>query len=134
MTSETLQAQAPTKTQRWAFLAVISGGLFLIGVDNSILYTALPLLREQLAATETQALWIINAYPFPFFYSLHAPAEVADNFSAGVHHAIDGDAARASLDTAYINVLIIALVCAVAAALISSYLFRGNPKGANNAH
>src|SRR5699024_9719766 len=63
MTSETLQAQAPTKTQRWAFLAVISGGLFLIGVDNSILYTALPLLREQLAATETQALWIINAYP-----------------------------------------------------------------------
>lgn len=71
---------------------------------------------------------------FPFFYSLHAPAEVADNFSAGVHHAIYGDAARASLDTAYINVLVIALVCAVVAALISSYLFRGNPKGANNAH
>lgn len=53
----------PTRTQRWTFLAVISGGLFLIGVDNSILYTALPALREQLQATEFQALWIINAYP-----------------------------------------------------------------------
>ena len=35
----------------------------MIGVDNSILYTALPELRGQLGATETQALWIINAYP-----------------------------------------------------------------------
>lgn len=53
----------PTASQRWTFLAVISAGLFLIGVDNSILYTALPVLREELQATELQGLWIINAYP-----------------------------------------------------------------------
>lgn len=35
----------------------------MIGIDNSILYTALPELREQLQMTETQGLWIINAYP-----------------------------------------------------------------------
>ena len=52
-----------TPAQRWIFLAVISLGLLMIGVDNSILYTALPELRAQLGATETQALWIINAYP-----------------------------------------------------------------------
>ena len=52
-----------TPSQRWAFLLVISLGLLLIGVDNSILYTALPQLRAQLGASETQALWIINAYP-----------------------------------------------------------------------
>ncbi|MDO5498562.1 MAG: MFS transporter [Propionibacteriaceae bacterium] len=52
-----------TPLQRWTFLVVISLGLLMIGVDNSILYTALPQLREQLAATETQGLWIINAYP-----------------------------------------------------------------------
>lgn len=52
-----------TPFQRWSFLAVISLGLLMIGVDNSILYTALPALREQLGTTETQGLWIINAYP-----------------------------------------------------------------------
>ena len=51
-----------TPAQRWTFLLVISLGLLMIGVDNSILYTALPELREQLGATDTQALWIINAY------------------------------------------------------------------------
>lgn len=53
----------PPASQRWTFLGVISAGLFLIGVDNSILYTALPVLREELQATELQGLWIINAYP-----------------------------------------------------------------------
>ncbi|MCZ9309825.1 MFS transporter [Corynebacterium uberis] len=49
--------------RRWIFLAVISTGLFLLGVDNSILFTALPQLQELLGATDLQALWIINAYP-----------------------------------------------------------------------
>ncbi|MDO4928131.1 MAG: MFS transporter [Corynebacterium sp.] len=48
---------------RWFFLLVISLGLFMVSADNSILYTALPELREQLSASDTQALWIINAYP-----------------------------------------------------------------------
>lgn len=52
-----------TPAQRWLFLIVISLGLLVVGLDNSILYTALPELRSQLGATETQALWIINAYP-----------------------------------------------------------------------
>lgn len=34
----------------------------MIGLDNSILYTALPELSEQLHATSLQQLWIINAY------------------------------------------------------------------------
>ncbi|MFC6147693.1 MFS transporter [Corynebacterium nasicanis] len=51
-----------TPAQRWTFLLVISLGLLMVGLDNSILYTALPELRAQLGATDTQALWIINAY------------------------------------------------------------------------
>ena len=42
--------------RRWALLAVISSGLPLIGIDNSILYTALPTLRRELGATAHQAL------------------------------------------------------------------------------
>ena len=34
----------------------------MVGLDNSILYTALPRLSEQLHATETQQLWIVNTY------------------------------------------------------------------------
>ena len=52
-----------TPGQRWTFFAVISLGLLMIGLDNSILYTALPELNEQLHTTPTQGLWIINAYP-----------------------------------------------------------------------
>lgn len=52
-----------TPRQRWTFLAVISAALFLVGADNSILYTALPELRDQLGTTPLQGLWIINAYP-----------------------------------------------------------------------
>ena len=50
-------------TRRWTFFGVVSLGLLMIGLDNSILYTALPELSEQLHATSLQQLWIINAYP-----------------------------------------------------------------------
>lgn len=52
-----------TRRQRWTLLATVSIGLLLITLDNSILYTALPLLTEELGATGSQTLWIINAYP-----------------------------------------------------------------------
>ena len=48
---------------RWAFLLVISLGLFIVAADNSILYVALPTLRSELHTTHQQGLWIINAYP-----------------------------------------------------------------------
>ncbi|QYH20502.1 MFS transporter [Corynebacterium aquatimens] len=35
----------------------------MISLDNSILYTALPVLSQQLGANPGQSLWIINAYP-----------------------------------------------------------------------
>lgn len=52
-----------TKAQRWGFFAVVSLGLLMIGLDNSILYTALPALEHSYSATPEQGLWIINAYP-----------------------------------------------------------------------
>ena len=55
-------AAASTAAQRWSFCAVISLGLLMVGLDNSILYTALPQLSQQLHTTDTQQLWIINAY------------------------------------------------------------------------
>ena len=44
-------------------LAIVSSALLLITLDNTVLYTALPRLTEDLEATTSQSLWIINAYP-----------------------------------------------------------------------
>ncbi|WP_288750045.1 MFS transporter [uncultured Corynebacterium sp.] len=52
-----------TPAQRWGFFAVVSLGLLMIGLDNSILYTALPALERSLGAGPSEGLWIINAYP-----------------------------------------------------------------------
>ena len=53
----------PANPNRWPFFVVVSLGLLMVALDNSILYTALPALDEQLGATASQSLWIINAYP-----------------------------------------------------------------------
>jgi MFS transporter, DHA2 family, multidrug resistance protein len=50
------------KQNRWLVLAIVSSALFLIVVDMTVLYTALPTLTHDLAATAAQKLWIVNAY------------------------------------------------------------------------
>lgn len=48
---------------RWLVLTIVSSALFLIVIDMTVLYTALPRLTQDLAATANQKLWIVNAYP-----------------------------------------------------------------------
>lgn len=48
---------------RWLVLAVVSSALLLIVIDMTVLYTALPRLTHDLAATASEKLWIVNAYP-----------------------------------------------------------------------
>ena len=49
--------------RRWLTLAIATTGLFLICVDLTVLYIALPLLTEDLGADSSAKLWILNAYP-----------------------------------------------------------------------
>lgn len=48
---------------RWLVLAIVSSALFLIVIDMTVLYIALPRLTHDLAASASEKLWIINAYP-----------------------------------------------------------------------
>lgn len=48
---------------RWVLLAILSTALFLITIDVTVLYTALPTLTVQLGASASEKLWIVNAYP-----------------------------------------------------------------------
>lgn len=47
---------------RWLTLAVVSTALFLIVIDMTVLYTALPSLAKALQTTASEKLWILNAY------------------------------------------------------------------------
>ena len=51
-----------TPPSPWLVLAIVSIALFLIVVDMTILYTALPRLAHDLQATALDKLWIVNAY------------------------------------------------------------------------
>ncbi len=51
------------RQNRWLVLAIVSSALFLIIIDMTVLYTALPRLTHDLGATAAEKLWIVNAYP-----------------------------------------------------------------------
>lgn len=68
-----------SKSQRWSLLATLAGALLLITLDNSVLYTALPTLTEDLGANSMQALWIINAYPLVMAGLLLGAGTLGDN-------------------------------------------------------
>ena len=48
--------------RKWITLVIVSMALLLIVVDMTVLYTALPTLTHDLAASASAKLWIINAY------------------------------------------------------------------------
>ncbi|MFC3630380.1 MFS transporter [Paracoccus angustae] len=51
-----------TARSPWLVLAIVSSALFLIVIDMTVLYTALPTLTRDLDASATDKLWIVNAY------------------------------------------------------------------------
>ncbi|KAF7597989.1 MAG: MFS transporter [Candidatus Dactylopiibacterium carminicum] len=53
----------PATGNRWLVLVIVSVALFLIVIDMTVLYTALPRLTHDLAASAAEKLWIVNTYP-----------------------------------------------------------------------
>lgn len=51
-----------SKFQRWLILVIVSSALFLIVIDMTVLYAALPRLTYDLQASTSDKLWIVNAY------------------------------------------------------------------------
>ncbi|TLP73115.1 MFS transporter [Nesterenkonia sphaerica] len=66
--------------QRWTVLGIVSSALLLIALDNTILYTALPILSNELSATNSQQLWIINGYPLTMAGLLLGSGALGDRF------------------------------------------------------
>src|SRR5262249_21730700 len=60
----TLNARAvASDPRRWLVLGITASGLLLICIDITVLFVALPALTQALEATNSERLWILNAYP-----------------------------------------------------------------------
>src|SRR5260370_3889681 len=67
MRRDVLPVQRPVGyDRRWWVLAVLCLSLLIIGIDNTILYVALPTLSRTLHATNSQVQWIVYAYVLVF--------------------------------------------------------------------
>ncbi|MEX2031820.1 MAG: DHA2 family efflux MFS transporter permease subunit, partial [Dehalococcoidia bacterium] len=66
--------------RRWWALGVLSLGLVLIGLDNTILNVALPTLVRELGATNSQLQWIVDSYVLVFAGLLLTAGSLGDRF------------------------------------------------------
>ena len=75
----TAAGQGMTPKARWA-LAITSIAVFMVTLDNLVVTTAIPVLREDLHATLSGLQWTVNAYTLTFAVLLLTGAALGDRF------------------------------------------------------
>jgi hypothetical protein len=68
-----------TPKARWA-LAITSVAVFMVTLDNLVVTTAIPVLREDLHASLSGLQWTVNAYTLTFAVLLLTGAALGDRF------------------------------------------------------
>src|SRR5689334_13967282 len=63
-----------------ATFLITSLGLFMVSLDNLVVTTALPVIRESLGASLSQLEWTVNAYTLTFAVLLLTGAALGDRF------------------------------------------------------
>src|SRR4051812_41171168 len=71
--------QGMTPKARWA-LAITSLAVFMVTLDNLVVTTAIPVLREDLHASLSGLQWTVNAYTLTFAVLLLTGAALGDRF------------------------------------------------------
>ena len=69
-----------TSPTRWLVLAVMSLGIFLILVDNTIVNTALPAISRELGASTSTLQWVIDSYTLVLAGLLLLGGTIGDRF------------------------------------------------------
>jgi EmrB/QacA subfamily drug resistance transporter len=83
MTQQTaVQAAGRDRARRatLATFAITSLALFMVSLDNLVVTTALPVIRESLGASLSQLEWTVNAYTLTFAVLLLTGAALGDRF------------------------------------------------------
>lgn len=73
-------ALTSARAHRWGVLALLSGCLALIALDNTIVNVALPKLQEDLDATSAELQWIVDAYSVLFAGTLLLAGSLGDRY------------------------------------------------------
>src|SRR3954454_1014592 len=68
------------KTHMWWTFAITSVALFMVALDNLVVTTALPVIRQDLHSGLSGLEWTVNAYTLPFAVLLLTGAPRGDRF------------------------------------------------------
>src|SRR3954451_5350931 len=68
------------KTTMWWTFAITSVALFMVTLDNLVVTTALPVIRQDLHAGLSGLEWTVNAYTLTFAVLLITGATLGDRF------------------------------------------------------
>src|SRR6187549_977710 len=74
------QEQAAARRLAIATFAISSIALFMTSLDNLVVITALPVIKESLGASLSQLEWTVNAYTLTFAVLLLTGAALGDRF------------------------------------------------------
>ena len=70
----------PTSRRRWAILLVLAGSQMLVQLDATIINTALPAIKRAFEMSESQSLWVADAYMVIFGGLLLLAGALGDRF------------------------------------------------------
>lgn len=71
---------APVSRRRWAILLVLAGSQMLVQLDATIINTALPAIKRAFEMSESQSLWVADAYMVIFGGLLLLAGALGDRF------------------------------------------------------
>src|SRR3954463_7439830 len=77
--SHTREESGMSRRSRWT-LAIVSIALFMTTLDNLVVTTALPSIRDSLGASIESLEWTVNAYTLSFAVLLLTGAALGDRF------------------------------------------------------
>ncbi|OIK02839.1 hypothetical protein BIV25_01130 [Streptomyces sp. MUSC 14] len=80
LTASATASPKATGHRRWAVLVALCLGLFPVGLDNTALHIAVPVLSGDLGADSTQVLWILDCYSLVMAAVLVPAGSLADRF------------------------------------------------------
>jgi EmrB/QacA subfamily drug resistance transporter len=79
-TASQADARGGVSRTTFATFLITSLGLFMVSLDNLVVTTALPVIRESLGASLSQLEWTVNAYTLTFAVLLLTGAALGDRF------------------------------------------------------
>ncbi|MCY3733965.1 MAG: MFS transporter [Chloroflexi bacterium] len=80
MTAQVPAASTSTSRRRWVILLVLAGSQMLVQLDVTIINTALPAIKRAFEMSESQSLWVADAYMVIFGGLLLLAGALGDRF------------------------------------------------------